>query len=74
MDTNRVRFLAYSALQGFETLDPEDALDGAIADLLDILLHVANDPVAVSLAERIERNVRGKIVFSGSDRADLAEV
>nr|MEC9418663.1 hypothetical protein [Pseudomonadota bacterium] len=66
--------MAYSALQGFETLAPENALGGAISDLLEFLLHVANDPVAVSLAKRIESNVRGKIVFGESDRADLAEV
>lgn len=60
MDAERVRFWAYEALSGYETLDAQDATEGATLNLLDILLHVTDDPASVALVERIETRIRDK--------------
>lgn len=64
MDAERVRFLAISALGGFETLDHDDAVEGAICDLLEVLRHVADDPVAIALIGRIEERIDRERVVS----------
>ncbi|MBB3997183.1 hypothetical protein [Aureimonas pseudogalii] len=69
MDANKVRFWAYEALSGFETLGPRDAAEGAILNLLDILLHVADDPASIALVERIDlRSATNSLSVTEADR------
>jgi len=39
-DTSQLRFYAQSALNGFDTLDPEDAAENAKADLRSLLAYI----------------------------------
>lgn len=39
-DTSQIRFWAQSALNGFETLEPDDALENARADLHALLDYI----------------------------------
>ena len=72
MDAERIRFWAYEALSGYETQSHEEATDGAILNLLDILSHVADDPTAVSLIERTKATVRLKRIVCDRNASDLA--
>lgn len=60
IDGARLRFLAVEALSGFETQDRNDATYGALLNLSNILLHVADDPIAVALVSRIETMIDGE--------------
>jgi hypothetical protein len=56
VELDRIRWLARQALSGFDTLELDDAVSGAKADLHDILtaLDVADDAVAIPLVEPVE--------------------
>lgn len=60
MDVIKVRQLAFHALSGFRDMEKDDAVEMALWDLCDILLHVANDPASVALVARIESSIRGE--------------
>lgn len=59
---DRIRFYARSALNGFETLDPEDAIENAKHDLRALLgtLDRADDAVGVLGVETVEGGVHNK--------------
>lgn len=74
MNIAEIRRLAVSALSGFETLDRDDAVEGAIYDLSAMLKHVADDPGAIALVERIEARIRTESVVCDGKRSDLIDV
>lgn len=69
-DKARIRLLAWRALSGFETLSPEEAMHGAICDLMDLLLHAADDAPAVALVSRIETKLRDETLFGDAWKLD----
>ncbi|AWC25342.1 hypothetical protein CO731_04837 [Aminobacter sp. MSH1] len=73
MDAKRIRFLAMSALSGFQTLGRDDAIDGAIFDLLAILGHVADDPAAIALMERIKFDINSERVVGDADSLQFVD-
>ncbi|MDO1580887.1 hypothetical protein Q2T52_02145 [Rhizobium oryzicola] len=73
MDAEKVRFIAVDLLGAFETLDREDATYHAMLGLSDILLHVADDPVAVDLVSRIEDMIDRECGVGKPDASELID-
>jgi hypothetical protein len=71
MDADRVWYLAKSALTGFDTLELEDAVEGAKADLQSILKHVADDTPSVSGVVRVEVLGRDERIAGDAGCPDL---
>lgn len=74
MDALKVRQLANSALAGFEDLRIEGAVEVALWNLSEILLHVADDPCSIALVGRIEGRIRGEGFFGDRKPADFVEL
>ena len=74
MDAMKVRQLANSALAGFEDLRIEGAVELALWNLCEILLHVADDPCSIDLAARIEVRLRNEGFFGDRKTADFVKV
>lgn len=71
MDVARIRFMTEQALGAFETLDRDDATYHAMLGLSDILLYVADDPVAIDLVRRIEALIDRECGGTKPNTADL---
>ena len=65
INPDQVRWYAQSALSGFDTLSPENAVENAKADLRSLLVYLdaANDAVLVLGIEPVEPRVWRKAVI-----------
>lgn len=78
---DQIRWYVQSALSGFETLGPEDAVDNALHDLRRILayldsLDAANEAVLVAGLAGIKAGIRLELCVrdgDGSDQANLKD-
>lgn len=59
-DSATIRRLAQHALAAFEDLARDSAVEMVLWDLCEILAHVTDDPVSVSLVQRIETQINSK--------------
>jgi len=70
ISATRVHYLASQALNGFETLDFQTAVECAKADLEAILLHVAENSL-ISGVRGVEIERDSKFCVSESNQSDL---
>lgn len=73
MDANRIRFIADDLLGAFETLDRKDATYHAMLGLIDILLHVADDPASIRLASRIKAMIDEECGIDDGNAGNLVD-
>ena len=70
VSVSRIHYLASQALNGFETLDFETAVEMAKADLEAILADIAADAVPISGVEPVEVARHGELNIGERDSAN----
>ena len=73
---DQIRWYAKSALNGFETLEPEDAIENARFDLRSLLAYLdrADDTVRILLVEPIESRIDGERLIGHSETGDFPDL
>ena len=73
---DQIRWYVRSALNGFDTLDHEDAVGNAKSDLTSLLAYLdrADKAVRVLLVEAVESRVGCEPVIRQHDRSDFSDL
>lgn len=70
--SDQIRWYAQSALNGFDDLTPDDAIENAKHDLRSLLAYLdrADDTVRVFLVETVESEIRNETVIDEGQSAN----